>query len=83
LELRGALKGEAEGVTACNNRLYRFQYCLWIAREIAVSNALEIREDVVLLQRFNVVDNVDECTQRSLFMPVGERFLLVLNHNVS
>jgi hypothetical protein len=83
LELRGALKREAEGVPACNNRLYRFQYCLLIAREIAVSNALETRKDLVLLRRLNVVNNVDERTQRSLFTPVGERFLLVLNHDVS
>jgi hypothetical protein len=83
LELRGALKGEAEGVLACNNRLYRFQYCLLIAREIAVSNALETREDLVLLRRLDVVNNVDECTQRSLFTPVGERFLLVLNQDLS
>jgi hypothetical protein len=83
LELRGALKGEAEGVRACNNRLYRFQYCLLIAREIAVSNALETREDLVLLRRLDVVNNVNERTQRSLFTPVSERFLLVLNQDLS
>jgi hypothetical protein len=77
------LRGEAEGVPACNNRLYQFQYCLLIAREIAVSNALETREDLVLLQRLDVINDVDERTQRSLFTPVGERFLLVLNHDVS
>jgi hypothetical protein len=83
LELPGALKGEAEGVPACNNRLYRFQYCLLIAREIAVSNALETREDLVLLRRLDVVNNVNERTQRSLFTPVSERFLLVLNQDLS
>jgi hypothetical protein len=65
LELRGALKGEAEGVLACNNRLYRFQYCLLIAKEIAVSNALETRKDLVLLRRLNVINDVDERTQQT------------------
>jgi hypothetical protein len=31
-------------------------------QEIAVSNALETREDLVLLRRLNVVNNVDERT---------------------
>jgi hypothetical protein len=38
MELRGALKGEAEEVPACNNRLYRFQYCFvdLVARELSM-----------------------------------------------
>jgi hypothetical protein len=36
-----------------------------------------------LLRRLDVINDVNERTQRSLFTPVGERFLLVLNHDVS
>jgi hypothetical protein len=59
-EFNGALKGAKEQVLARNDRLYWLQYSLLLASgQLAINGVLKVAEKVVLLRRFNIVNNIN------------------------
>lgn len=77
LKLSCACKGSVVRVPASNNRLNWLEYSETLStRQLSVCSSLKLSKKLILLWRFNVVDDADKHAQRPVYTPLAQERLL-------